>query len=185
MSLQCTHCGASYTVVGDEETGRFRSLCECERSHSCDRCKRGSKAPINQAELDNMDEVRRYLCRAHGYFEAEEFAELTPAGPAPKKRTVVEVVDKPAPPPIHPESRSGMEVLEHLRAKPPEMKWGDFKKKFLSEKPPKNKAEGERLRCTSCGNEHWHYERKCVADDDAKCIRILCPKCEATGYTIL
>lgn len=142
--------------------------------------------PVNQAELDLEYEVRRYLCKSHGNYVAEDFPELAGTTPAPKKRTAVEVVEKKAPePPINPESRSGMEVLEHLRAKPPEMKWGDFKKKFLSEKPPKNKAEGERLRCSGCGNEHWHYERKRVADDDAKCVRILCPKCEATGYTIL
>lgn len=185
MSLRCENCGATYDLVGDNEEGYFRSLCECEGTHRCAKCKRGSYQPINQAELDLQYDVRRYLCRAHGGVEAADFPEMSDSVPK-KKRTVVEVVEAKAPePPPDPTKnpRAGMRIEEHAYLKTKEQKWGALKKEVAAAR--KNKENDFKVKCSTCQHEHWDSARKNVPDEEHKVIRILCPKCDGPSFTIL
>ena len=115
----CPKCGTEYQRVSDPDVGIARSICECELAHPCFRCKRGHHQPINQARLDNDDEVRHYACAQHGLMDAEAFpvptapiavreARVTPR-PGKAAKAVVAVTPvvkparalKPAPPPRH------------------------------------------------------------------------------------
>jgi len=187
MALRCEKCGATYQQVGDADEGYFRSVCECEATNHCDRCKRGSRNPINQAALDLDKEVMHYLCKDHGFYEAAEFPELALAVKPKKRTTLVEVVEPKGREPeedpnkLHP--RSGMVVEETTFLKMSEVRWATYKKNVKDDL--KSKDSKYSVRCSSCKKDRIYGNRKLSIDEENKVIRILCPNCDGPSYTIL
>ena len=186
----CPKCGTTFQQAGNTEDGYVRSICECEHSQKCFKCKRGQYQPVNQALLDLDGDVRNYACARHGHIEAEEFrVPETPIGEKPKTKTTVVVVpaEKLTPPPSLPakpplNERSGMEVLDHGWTV---TKWSETKRAALEDlKDPRNKYS---VLCTNaeCKLEHSYGKRKIEADDGKHILMIVCPKCGHTGYRIL
>ena len=179
--MECPRCGTSYQICGDPEEGYARSICECEVSQKCPRCKRGSSLPVNQAVLDNQQEVVLYACRKHGRFEAEDFKVPTPVigakvktevAPAPKAPVVVEAPD---PDKVRDVIESGWTAASLPKVKK------------AVQQELKRKENDYALVCTngSCRYEHTFSRRDLEINEKTCTITIVCPKCRFSGYRIL
>ena len=157
--MDCSACGTSYQLFGDDEDGYVRSLCPCDAKAKCSRCKRGHHQPCNQASLDLEYEVQRYACAPHGHPDAFNFPELAPSG-----RSTI-------PPP------KAMEVKEIVQ----ELPWNELRNVIVVN----HKRAKERVSCLGCGEEHVTGKRKLVFDDGKRTATSLCPNCEEEGYRCL
>jgi hypothetical protein len=184
--MQCPQCATVYVVCGDSEEGYARSICECEVEHKCPRCKRGATLPVNQAALDNQDEVKYYACAKHGHLEAEGFKPpAPPIGTRNKKKA--RDVEPEEPPQVSvekepPGPNQVREVIEHA--------WTAEtlpKVKKAVQQELKRKENDYDLVCTngSCRHQHTFSRRDLEINEKACTITIVCPKCRHSGYRIL
>jgi hypothetical protein len=122
--------------------------------------------------------------------EAEDFEPPAAAigekvKPAKKTSAPASTV-KPPSPPLVPvgdslsNERSGMEVLESAYL----VKRFSETKRAVQE-DLKSKASQYEVACLNCKSVHMYGKRKILADDDKYSIKVVCPKCDHTGYRIL
>lgn len=174
--MDCPKCGTTYLVVTDEDA-RSRSICECEITQKCLKCKKGFHEPVNQAVIDVDNDVVRYSCARHGVIGGEEFE--IPAAPIGSKQKL----KPPTPIPVVAPSTSSESSMEILEKGWTAAKWKQVKESVLEDlKDPKQQYK---VVCSSCQKEHVHGKRKIKADENKFLMQLVCPFCSAPGYRIL